>query len=321
MDLTLQNIPVSFKEDVLFGLGAIRKHLQAKYFYDSRGDYLFQQIMHCPEYYLTDCELEILSQQTTGIIDTCSQQINSFDIVELGPGDAFKSIFLLKQLVRQQASFTYIPIDISAHVINTLAEKLPSDIKGIKVNGLTGEYLKMLAQTKENKCASKNKLVLFLGSSLGNMSFDEGIIFLKKLKAMLQPGDLLLMGLDLVKQPEIILEAYNDKAGYTKSFNLNLLSRINKELEGNFKLERFAHFPVFDIQSKACKSYLISLMKQEVTVAGRIFSFEEQETIFMEISQKYDSESIRQMLEQTGFSLVHNFYDTKNWFVDTLWKA
>lgn len=318
---TMQNTLETFKQDVLTGLSASNKYLQAKYFYDTQGDYLFQKIMHCPEYYLTNCELEILSRQVNDILDICQKQIKEFDVVELGPGDAIKSIFLLEKLVQRQETLTYLPIDISNHIIQTLTKNISEKIKGTQVKGLPGEYLEMLAQIKEHHLPGRNKLVLFLGSSLGNMEFKEGITFLKKLRDMLYPGDLLLLGLDLAKAPEIILSAYNDKANITKEFNLNLLHRINRELNGNFNVERFSHFPIYDIQNNACKSYLISLMEQEVQIAGQSVSFLEKETIHMEISQKYDRNSIQKMLEQTGFALIHHFFDSKNWFVDTLWQA
>lgn len=311
----------TFRNDVFKGLEAPDKFLNAKYFYDAQGDFLFQKIMHAPEYYLTDCELEILREQSEAILRKSREDGENLDIVELGPGDAFKSVHLLKKLAQWQSSFAYFPIDISQHVTDSLREKLPRQVPNIQIQGMTGEYLQMLDKLKNRPETNRRKLVLFLGSSLGNMNYQEGLLFLKQLKAFLQPGDLLLMGLDLVKAPEIILNAYNDAAGFTKAFNLNLLSRINRELGGNFNLGQFSHFPVFERKTNACKSYLISLMQQEVTVAGRKFRFEERETIYMEISQKYDENAIKEMLDATGFSCVQHFYDRKKWFLDTLWRA
>lgn len=316
------SINTTFKNDVLQGLAAKPKFQNAKYFYDAHGDALFQKIMHCPEYYLTDCELEILKEQSEAILKKCmGSGEEHLDIVELGPGDAFKSIHLLRKLAKLQPSFSYFPIDISQNVIDNLSENIPKRVASIQMKGLVGEYMKMLDELKGNPETNGRKLVLFLGSSLGNMDFTEGLVFLKQLKAFLQPGDFLLMGLDLVKAPEIILNAYNDTGGLTKAFNLNLLTRINRELDGDFNISQFAHFPVFERSTNACKSYLISLIEQEVTVAGQKFRFEERETIYMEISQKYNDDNIHKMLEQTGFSLVQHFYDNKNWFVDTLWQA
>jgi len=314
---TLKN---DFRTDVLRGLRSDKKFLLAKYFYDAAGDILFQKIMHCPEYYPTDCELEILREQSATILSHCLTPNKQLDMVELGAGDAFKSIFLLKELERQEGDFQYFPIDISKHVIADLEQKIPLRVKNVQVKGFAGEYLEMLASIRQTS-SDRNKLVLFLGSSLGNMNFEEGIQFLKEVKSYLRPGDFFLLGLDLVKTPEIILNAYNDATGYTKAFNLNLLTRINRELGGNFKLGQFAHFPIYETKTKACKSYLISLLDQEVKIDGEIFHFDEKEQIYMEISQKYDEEGILEMLKATGFQFVHNFFDTKKWFVDTLWKV
>lgn len=314
-------IITKFREDVLQGLRAPKKYLNSKYFYDTKGDLLFQKIMHCPEYYLTDCELEIFRNQSDEILKCAHKTTADFDLVELGPGDAFKSVFLLEKIAESQQNLNYIPIDISDHIIRNLKKVIPEKFGNISVEGLTGEYLPMLEKIKRNPSSGRNKLILFLGSSLGNMDFHAGITFLKNLKSMLFSGDLLLLGLDLVKKPELILNAYNDRGGFTKAFNLNLLERINRELDGDFNTRRFSHFPVFDVAAKSCKSFVISLMRQDVTVSGQLISFQEKETIFMEISQKYDSESIQEMAIQAGFSIIHHFYDSKKQFVDVLLKA
>lgn len=314
MDLT-------FKKEVLAGLSLPQKRLYSKYFYNAEGDRLFQKIMHCPEYYLTNCELEILSQKSKDVLDACFEATPGLDLVELGPGDAYKSIYLLRELSKRQKELNYFPIDISSHVIDRLIATVPSQLPNCRVAGLPGEYLPMLQKVDAATSNKRTRLVLFLGSSLGNMGFDAGIIFLKEIRSMLNSGDLLLLGLDLVKEEELILNAYNDKSGFTKAFNLNLLTRINEELDGNFKLDTFSHFPVFEKRTKACKSYLISLTEQEVEVAGQKIAFGEKENILMEISQKYDLDGMNEMMLQSGFSLVQHFFDSKDWFVDTLWKA
>lgn len=310
-----------FREDTLNGLRARNKTLSAKYFYDAKGDVIFQKIMRCPEYYLTNCELEILSRQTTDILSLCRKNGNDIDLVELGPGDAFKSIYLLENLAGSSGELLYIPIDISSHVVTSLEKEIPEKIKNVRVKGMPGEYLEMLSLLKENNSRAKKKLILFLGSSMGNMDRQSTLLFLQNLRKLLHPGDLFLLGVDLIKDPEIILEAYNDRAGFTKEFNLNLLLRINKELQGNFHTGRFSHFPVYDTDMHACKSYLVSLMQQEVIVSGETFSFAERETIYMEMSQKYDLSTLEELARQAGFMVLHHFLDSKRWFVDSLWKA
>jgi L-histidine N-alpha-methyltransferase len=253
-----------FGTEILAGLRAMPKYLPSKYFYDKAGDRIFQEIMNCDEYYLFDCELEIFRKRTAELAAAIMAPRSSFDLIELGPGDCKKTAFLLRHLVLAGASLTYIPIDISSNVINHLQTQLPMKIAGLTVRGLNGEYLSMIKEA--TKASGRRKVVLFLGSNLGNMSPAEARIFCRKLRCHLRPGDLALIGLDLKKCPDVILAAYNDKGGITKRFNLNLLERINRELNADFDIGQFEHFPVYDRSSGACKSYLISLVDQQVTL-------------------------------------------------------
>lgn len=308
-----------FLKDVLKGLNASPKYLESKYFYDDAGDQIFQQIMHCPEYYPTKCELEILSGQTGEILQLILEHYKSFDLIELGAGDALKSSFLLKFLAEKEIDFTYYPIDISSNVIDNLKGRLPEQIPGLRLSGLNGEYFKMLKKT--NSLSSKPKLVLFLGSNIGNMFPDDALKFCSKLKEHLLPGDLLLMGFDLKKDPQTILNAYNDKQGFTRNFNLNLLNRINKELGGNFNTDHFKHFPTYDPGTGSCKSYLVSTCDQKVKIdaADMEIGFKVNECIHMEISQKYNLEEIEKLAHTTGFTSLSCFYDSRKWFVDAVW--
>lgn len=310
---------VTFRDDVIKGLSDTPKSLKSKYFYDAIGDELFQKIMRCPEYYPTNCEFEILSKKSKDIIDFCLRGNRAMDVVELGPGDASKSIFLLKELAERNKLSRYFPIDISTNIISYLEKKLPGEIKDIKVIGLAGEYFKMLSNLKSD--SSTPKLVLFLGSSIGNMNYQNGTLFLLQLKELLNPGDMVFIGFDLMKASDIILKAYNDQDGYTKAFNLNLLTRINRELEGTFEIAQFGHFPSYNPGTGICRSHLISLTPQTVEVAGRTFHFEEKETMAMEISQKFSIKMVHQMAEESDFTLLADFYDNKFWFLDTLWQV
>jgi L-histidine N-alpha-methyltransferase len=308
----------TFFEDVFRGLSAPAKCLDSKYFYDKEGDRLFEEIMECKEYYLTNCELEILSKQRRQIIDNISSFHKEFDIVELGAGNALKSGFFLKEMLARKIPFTYFPIDISANVIALLEEELPVSIPGIVMHTLHGEYLEMLQ--KASALTKRNKLVLFLGSNIGNFSKDEAAQFCMEIREHLLPGDMLLTGFDLAKNPRVILDAYNDKAGITKRFNINLLQRMNRELEADFNISQFDHYPTYDPQTGACKSFLVSLTDQVVRIGEADFIFfKEGETISTEISQKYRVEEIDQMAENCGYTTINNFYDSKNWFTDSLW--
>jgi L-histidine N-alpha-methyltransferase len=312
-----------FAKEILEGLTATPKYLPAKYFYDKAGDRIFQEIMHCEEYYPFDCELEIFRQRTEELAAAMMQPGDPFDLIELGAGDCKKSAHLLQHLVRAGAGFTYMPIDISSNVIHQLQARLPVTIPGLTVGGLNGEYFPMLEEAA--RTSGNRRVVLFLGSNLGNMPPAEARAFCRKLRYHLKPGDMALIGLDLKKSPNIILAAYNDQEGITKRFNLNLLERINREMEADFDTAKFEHFPVYDPPSGACKSYLISLTDQQVTLCmngeAKRIRFARNEEIFMEISQKYTIEQVDHLADQAFFKPMHRFYDSRGWFVDALWSA
>ncbi len=319
IDETKQIVMNQFLQDVLKGLQTTPKYLQSKYFYDKKGDELFQKIMECDEYYLTNSEMEIFSTQTTELANIVIEHHQNFDVVELGPGNAVKSMFLLKELVNKNALSTYFPVDISKNIINLLHKKLPEELPQMAIHGLNGEYLEMLTSAK--KISDKIKLVLFLGSNIGNISLEEVPQFCHQLRSKLSEGDMVLIGMDLKKDPKKILAAYNDSKGYTSEFNLNLLQRINKELNADFNLHDFEHYATYDPAIGACKSYLISRKAQRVNIADVTILFEKDEAIFMEISQKYTVDQSNEIALNTGFKPVGNFFDKKNYFVDVVWKC
>jgi len=314
--ITIEN---PFLKDVIIGLTSHEKHLSSKYFYDEAGDALFQQIMQSHEYYPTRCEMEIFVGQHIALAAAMRAQQGNFDLVELGAGDAVKTHFLLKYLLEQETEFIYKPIDISENMITYLETKLPAMLPGLRMEGLKGDYIPMLKKVK--LASNRRKIVLFLGSSIGNMSMPEAAEFCAQIRKTLAEGDMLLIGADLRKDPRIILAAYNDECGLTKQFNLNLLSRINRELGANFDTRQFEHFPTYDPKTGACKSYLISISEQVVKIGAHVITFQKDEVIDMEISQKYTLEDIRSLAAAAGFKPVADFYDRKQWFLDTLWVA
>jgi dimethylhistidine N-methyltransferase len=308
-----------FLQDVLKGLSAKEKYLESKYFYDAKGDVLFQKIMACEEYYPTDCEMEIFTDKTQELVSTLQQENQEFDIVELGAGDATKSIHLLKGLLDNKVNFTYYPVDISQNVIQQLHTSLPSKLPEIKVHGLNGEYFNMLNQART--LSSKIKVVLFLGGNIGNVPYEKAEAFCKELRSNLSEGDMVLIGFDLKKDPATILAAYNDKGGYTRDFNLNLLHRINAELKGDFNPSDFYHYPTYDPATGTCKSYLVSTKQQQVTIGEKVFDFKEGEPIHTEISQKYTADQTDDLCAKTGCKTVKHFYDSKGWFLDSIWQC
>ena len=307
----------SFREDVLSGLTGTPKRLSSKYFYDAAGDRLFQEIMRVPEYYLTGCEQEVLSGQAGEIVQTIRAHTGDFDLVELGAGDATKTLFLLRELLDEGVDFTYFPIDISMNVIQFLDQRLPAELPALRHKGLNGEYFDMLEMA--GTLSGRNKVVLFMGSNIGNFHPGEALQFCQALQKALRPGDLLLTGFDLKKDPQVILAAYNDSQGVTKAFNLNLLTRINRELNANFNTDDFGHFPTYDPLTGSCKSYLFSRRAHRVHIGNVPIDFHDNEPIYMEISQKYSLQEADQMALSSGFFPIVAFQDSRRWFADCLW--
>ena len=217
-----------FLEDVLFGLNSKPKKLSSKYFYDKKGDELFQQIMALDEYYLTRAEYEIFKTNKQEILEIFQSENSEFRLIEFGAGDGYKTKLLLEHFILSQAVFEYKPIDISQNALDKLKIDLNGNIPKLNMTAEQGDYFQVLK--KLPRLDHKKNVVLFLGSNIGNFTLDEVESFLTNIRNKIHIGDLLFLGLDLKKDPEKIRAAYNDKQGVTRDFNLNLLDRINKEL-------------------------------------------------------------------------------------------
>lgn len=313
-------IQTEFAKDTLEGLSARPKFLSSKYFYDDRGSKIFQDIMRMPEYYLTDCELEIFQTQKQDILDGFTKQNSNFELVELGAGDGLKTKVLLSHFLNLGVDFKYTPIDISGEAIKSLVDDLDDELPDLKVNGRIGDYFDLIGDIKVNGYA--RKIILFLGSNIGNYSDQESLDFLNRLKAIMNPQDQVFIGFDLKKEPQIILNAYNDSSGHTAAFNLNLLQRINRELDADFDINYFRHQEVYNSITGTAKSYLISRKHQKVNIKSldKTIWFEEGERIFTEMSQKYDLKMINDLAEKSGFEIVRNYFDQRQFFVNSLWK-
>ncbi|MBW6490819.1 MAG: L-histidine N(alpha)-methyltransferase [Lentimicrobium sp.] len=314
-----QNLLSDFATDTLHGLSAIPKFLSSKYFYDDIGSAIFQDIMQMPEYYLTDCEVEIFEKYKQEMVSVIGKSKSKLELIELGAGDGLKTKVLLSQLLEQNIDFKYIPIDISANAVENLHQDLKRNLPELKVEGRIGDYFKLIAELN----GSARKVILFLGSNIGNFNPSQSRQFLKQLYNVLNHGDQLLIGFDLKKDSEKILKAYNDPHGHTASFNLNLLNRINNELDADFQLDNFFHTEVYDHETGVAKSYLISKKAQNVHIRklNKSFLLAPNEKIFMEMSQKYDQQMINSLAVNAGFEVVQNYYDHKSWFVNSLWNV
>ncbi len=309
-----------FLQDILKGLSSNPKYILSKYFYDAKGSKIFQDIMQMPEYYLTDCELEIFKTQQNQILNDFKDGPDGFDVLELGAGDGMKTKVLLKYFVDKKAKFTYSPVDISSTVINKLIQDLEKEIPDLHVEGLKGDYFKMISSFKDK--ISKRKIILFLGSNIGNLSWEQSLDFLIKLRTSMNKNDRLFIGFDLKKDKNLILEAYNDANGHTAAFNLNLLHRINRELDANFKEDNFYHEEFYDAKSGRAESFLISKINQSAKFnkQNKTFTFAKGEKIFTEMSQKFDLSMIEKLAENTGFKIVRNYFDKRQYFMNSLWR-
>lgn len=314
---------LNFYADILWGLSNYPKRISSKYFYDAKGDRIFQQIMACEEYYPFKCELEIFQNNSAELARQLIGDGSDIDLIELGAGDAQKSIYLLQALSRLQACYTYVPIDISGSMVAYLRGNLGSMVPHIRVSGLVGEYLPMLQKVARR--STNRKTVMMLGSNLGNMLPVDALKFCERIRALLNAGDRFVVGIDLKKSPQQVLAAYNDKQGITRRFNLNLLARLNRELNADFNISQFEHFPTYDPETGSCTSYLISLREQAVTFRLQdrtdCIYFQKHETIFTEISQKYTIAELDRMAKMAGFEVIQNYYDANGWFVDMVWEA
>lgn len=319
-----------FSQDVVTGLAQSPKVLSSKYFYDDRGSELFQKIMGLSEYYPTDCEFEILERYKHALLSLFSPEIfipdskpehRYFDLVELGAGDGLKTKILLRHFLSCGAAFQYAPIDISQAALDGLSADLAREFPDLQVEAVCNEYGGGLERLRSE--SNHRRVLLFLGSSIGNFSKPEAVGFLKELRSHLSPNDLLLIGFDLVKNPRTILKAYDDSEGVTAEFNFNLLRRINRELGGNFDCDRFIHYPTYHPVTGEAKSYLISCDRQTVTLAnlGVTIEFQPWEAIHMEDSKKYRLSEIEDFCYQCGFEPVHGFLDEKGYFIDALWQV
>lgn len=313
-------LDTTFKEDVFKGLTSYPKYLASKYIYDTRGDRLFQDIMALDEYYLTNAELEIFETQGAAIAEHFRKNADDFDLIELGAGDGMKTKVLLRYMTKNNFNFTYTPIDISEHAIDNLVKDLSEELPTLKVAAGKGEYFEVLERLHQFN--SRKKVIMVLGSNIGNLLHEKAVEFLSKLRETLNPQDLIFMGFDQKKNPEVILNAYNDPAGITAAFNKNLLVRINKEMEANFAVDKFSHWESYDPENGTAKSYLVASesMIVEIKKLGLSVKFDQWETIHTEISQKYDDKVVSWLASESGLKIMRSFSDTKVYFKDYLFK-
>ncbi len=317
---TVSEVNADFRQEVYEGLTAFPKYLSSKYFYDEIGDKLFQDIMAMPEYYLTDLEFEILTDNKEEITALFIGQNRPFSLFELGAGDGKKTKILLEHLSHKNIDFDYRPIDISQNALDQLEVSVKSELPNIDIKSLQGTYFETLKNIREEN--GRRKIVLFLGSNIGNLLHPQAIEFLTNLRDAIDHDDLVFMGFDQKKNPQTILDAYNDKTGITEAFNKNVLRRINNELGGNFDLDKFLHWEVYDPETGTAKSYLVAKEAHSVYIEGlgQNVDFKAWETIHTEISQKYDDQIVAWLAKKAELELVTDFSDSSNGYKNYIFK-
>jgi len=320
--MALQVFSPAVEERVAFavreGLGLMQKRLPPWLFYDEAGSRLFEEITERPEYYLTRTERAILAEHAQSIMERAAQG-RRLRIVELGAGSADKTRLLLGAAVALQGRVVYEPVDVSASALQLATERIEREIAGVTVAPQVKDYTRglELAETDERK------LVLYIGSSIGNFEPWEAENLLTMVRTALQPGDGLLLGTDLVKDQSILLPAYDDAAGVTAAFNLNLLARLNRELDADFDLESFEHRALWNDSKSRIEMHLVSRIKQEVCFRGMDFEvrFRENESIHTENSYKYRIEQPEELLTKAGFAQEGRWTDKRGWFAVSLGRV
>ncbi len=304
----------SFADEIKSSLSGDEKSISPKFFYDIKGSELFEKICLLPEYYPTRTEVSILKQLQS---DLSNYLDDSFRLVELGSGTSIKTRLILDIFKRFQNTIEYFPIDIS-EILTESSEVLQSEYDNLHITGIIDTYEGGLEFLKSYD--AKKNLIIFLGSSYGNFAPDDGIEFLKKINSTMKSGDLFLIGLDLVKDSSILESAYNDSAGVTASFNLNVLSRINDELDADFNLNTFAHYSVYDESQQRIEMYLKSLINQTVVISksGVTIPLRKDELIHTEYSHKFKLSQLDSLFECAGFMVNHTWCDEKKYFSLTL---
>jgi L-histidine N-alpha-methyltransferase len=305
-----------FKKDVEQGLNKLPKSIPSKYFYDKVGDALFVQIMNMPEYYPTRAEFEIFKDRHQEMIESIEVKPDTFfDLIELGAGDGTKTKELLSALLSGGFDFEYVPIDISLSALESLESNLEQEFPTLRVRKKHGDYFGVLETLKENH---HPKVILFLGSNIGNLSDEQSAEFIYQIGANLKAGDKLILGVDLIKSEKLVIPAYDDPHGITSAFNLNLLSRINNELGGDFDLSNFQHVPEYTFDEGIARSYLVSLVAQEIPISslGKSFKFEKGEKMQTEISRKYNDKILDNILNKTDFKIIAKLTDSQKYFAD-----
>lgn len=302
-----------FAKDIESGLHSKQKRISPKFFYDKKGSKLFEEICKQPEYYLNRTESLILKNSVYQILEILGEE--EISLVELGNGNSQKTRILLGPMLARLKNVSYFPIDVSLKMLKKSISDLFKEYANLKIYGICSDYATGLVKINEFMKAKKNvpkrKIIIFLGSSIGNFDPKEAVVFLRSIVRYVKKNDLLLIGIDLEKDKSILDRAYNDKNGVTAKFNLNVLSRINKELDGEFRVSNFEHKSFYNVNKHRIEMHLISKVDQHVRIRaiGKTFHFKKGETIHTENSYKYSLRRLNKLMRMSGLQVVKNFVD------------
>ena len=315
-----------FGQDVRVGLTAPQKWLPPRWFYDALGSSLFDAICFLPEYYVMRAEAEVLTTHRDAIVDAFGSDKRNVRLVELGSGTARKTRILLDALTERQSEVEYVPVDVDAGMLERSGRELLNEYANLRVLAVSSDFTKpsiALAAAQRRKRTDVRTVVLFLGSTIGNLDPESAVAMLRDLRTALLPGDALFLGADLRKSRDVLEPAYDDPLGVTAAFNLNVLARINRELGGHFALDAFRHRAFYDETHGRIEMHLVSKRAQRVRIDALDLdiAFTEGESIHTESSYKHDDATLAQLAAASGFTIEQRWSDARGWFADVLMTA
>lgn len=296
-----------FLDEVIAGLDHSPPQLPPKLFYDAKGSRLFDEITELPEYYLTRTERVILRKNVKEIAEAIG---SNAALIEFGSGSSDKTQILLSGLPSLTA---YVPIDISGKHLEQTTRRLRERFNGFEILPVIADYSDDVDLPPLPK-RTKTKVVFFPGSTIGNFHPDEAISFLRGMAHIAGPDCGILLGLDLVKDEQTLLHAYNDLSGVTAAFNLNILVRLNREAGANFELENWEHRAVWNAEKSRIEMHLLSTTNQQVTIGHHSWDFETGDFIHTENSYKFTPEALNTLVQRAGLRIQHRWTDEKEWF-------
>jgi len=313
--LDADDLARTLRADVIAGLTADRKWLPPKWFYDARGSELFEQITELDEYYPTRAERQILSAHAAEI----AEHTRARSLLELGAGYSTKTRLLLDALTGRGTLETFVPMDVSPTALSEAAVRITADYPGLRVHNIVGDFARHLKHLP----GGRDRLVAFLGGTIGNLVPEERAQFLADVRSVLEPGEHLLLGTDLVKSPRVVVPAYDDAAGVTAEFNRNVLRVLNSSLDADFDLDGFAHVALWDADREWIEMRLRARWPMRVTIPGvdLVVDFAAGEEVRTEVSAKFRRDGVERELDDAGFSLDHWWTDRDGLFAVSLARA